>query len=49
MGNIRREKRKQATMFKVLIIISLGAALLATTLVTMIKEGNKEASSGYNI
>jgi type IV secretory pathway component VirB8 len=49
MGNIRKERRKQSTFLKVLIIISFGAALLATTLVMMIKEGNTNPTADYKI
>ena len=49
MGNIRKERKKQATFLKVLMIIAFGVALLATTLVLMIKEGNNTTESSYNI
>ncbi len=44
------EKRKQLTLLKVLMIISIGVALLATTLVLMIKDDTSSVNeSGYNI
>lgn len=50
MGNIRRERRKQATFLKTLIIISIGVALLTTALIIMIREGNSpQNQSSYNI
>ena len=49
MGNIRKERRKQTTFFKTLMIISFGVALLATTLVIMVR-GNapKETNTASN-
>ena len=46
MGNIRKERRKQTTFFKTLMIIAFGVALLATTLVIMVRGNTpKEANT----
>lgn len=51
MGNIRKERRKQTTFFKTLMIIAFGVALLATTLVIMVKGDTPKATntSSYTI
>ena len=42
MNNSRRDKRKQKTNLKVLIIIALGLTLMVTAIVYIIKDSGKE-------
>jgi type IV secretory pathway component VirB8 len=48
MKSNRKELRKQKTFFKTLIIIAIGAALIATTLVMMIKGEGKKTTTEYS-
>jgi len=45
MANIRREKKKQSTHFKTLIILAIGLALIITVIVTMLFKGKKDIRS----
>ena len=42
MNNSKRDKRKQKTNLKVLLIIALGLTLLVTSIVYIIKDSGKE-------
>jgi ABC-type spermidine/putrescine transport system permease subunit I len=42
MNNSRRDKRKQKTNLKVLIIIALGLTLMVTAIVYIIKDSNQD-------
>lgn len=48
MGNIRKERRKQTTFFKTLMIIAFGVALLATTLVIMVRGNTPKETNTAN-
>ena len=42
MDNSKRDKRKQKTNLKVLLIIALGLTLMVTAIVYIIKDSGKE-------
>ena len=45
MNNVRRERKKQSTHFKTLMILAIGLALLVTVIVTMLFKGKKDIRS----
>ena len=52
MGNIRKERRRQGTLLKTLIILSIGIAFITTTIVIMIRDGNSSSNTNttsYNM
>ena len=41
MGNIRRDRKRESTLFKTLIILALGVALIVTVIVFMLSKDKK--------
>ena len=42
MNNSIREKRRQLTRFKVLLLIALGLAIMVTSIVYIVRDNKKE-------